>query len=259
MGQFRTFMRKRRNMAPRKKDPYFYTAIADSFDALMNPYDVQRRLEIVYDELLREELTGKLVLDAGAGTGYFSERANARGATVVSVDLGVALLRRVGARAASLLAVTDVMALPFRPGTFDVVVSSEVIEHTTDPQQSVRELGRVLKGGGTLVLTCPNRAWQWLVRLASAAGLRPFQGIENFPTFRQLEAFVRAAGLELADHLGFHPWPFQLRSLWFLSRWCDRKAGRSLLGRVMINQAVRAVKPPVPPASGLSPGDRVSA
>src|SRR5450432_3465868 len=184
---------KVRSMAATEKDKYFYTTIADSFEALMNPYDVRRRLEVVFDELLTENLEGQSVLDAGAGTGYFSERAKKRKAKVISVDLGVSLLRHVGTRAGTILAAGDILSLPFSGNSFDVVVSSEVIEHTGDPRRAVAELSRVLKPGGILVLTCPNRAWQWVVHLASKTGLRPFQGIEHFPSYDELERFISEA------------------------------------------------------------------
>jgi SAM-dependent methyltransferase len=231
--------------SPAAKDKYFYTTIADSFEGMMNPYDVSRRLDIVFGELLTENLEGKSLLDAGAGTGYFSEQARNRKARVISVDLGVPLLRRVAARAGSLLAAGDITNLPFPADTFDFAVSSEVIEHTLDPRRAVAELGRVLKPGGTLVLTCPNRSWQWVVELASKIGARPFQGIEDFPSFQELESYTDAAGLRLMNHYGFHPWPFQLRWLWPVSRWADAKIGKSMIGRKMINQAIKAVKPVV--------------
>jgi 2-polyprenyl-6-hydroxyphenyl methylase/3-demethylubiquinone-9 3-methyltransferase len=140
--------------------------------------------------------------------------------------------------------VADALALPFAASSFDYVISSEVIEHTLNPALAVKEMARVLRPNGVLVLTCPNRRWQWLVTGASRLGLRPFDGIEDFPTFGQLEIFAAGAGLSLVCHRGFHPWPFQLRLLWPLSRALDRALGASAAGRWMINQAIRAVKSP---------------
>lgn len=222
----------------------FYTTIASDFDRLMNDYDVQRRIELVYGELLPSSLYGKRLLDAGCGSGWFSRAAHQRGARVTSLDVGVELLNETLRKAPVTAVIGDALTLPFRDASFDIVVSSEMIEHTVKPAQAVREMGRVLKPDGTLVLTCPNRAWQGVVRTASRLGLRPFQGLENFPSFDDLEVFVGAAGLRLSRHVGLHPWPFQLRPLHRLSRWVDVRFGGSAWRRLMINQAIHAVKVP---------------
>src|SRR5829696_685523 len=53
--------------------------------------------------------------------------------------------------------VADLMALPWPNQHFDSVISCETIEHTPEPRQALRELHRVLKPGGHLYLTVPNR------------------------------------------------------------------------------------------------------
>lgn len=47
--------------------------------------------------------------------------------------------------------------IPFAANTFDVLLSHEVIEHVSDDRQSAREMIRVLKPGGRILLFCPNR------------------------------------------------------------------------------------------------------
>ena len=49
--------------------------------------------------------------------------------------------------------------LPFGAGTFDLVLSHEVIEHVADDRACVADMVRVLKAGGRLVLFCPNRLY----------------------------------------------------------------------------------------------------
>ena len=83
------------------------------------------------------------------------------------------------ARAGSRGLVADACELPVRDESFDVVISSEMLEHTRMPRRALEELARVLRADGVLVLTTPNRVWQSLVRAASALRLRPFHGPEN--------------------------------------------------------------------------------
>lgn len=220
----------------------FYTTIAADFDRLMNPYDLRRRMEVIFDEMLANGISGKQVLDAGCGTGWFSRGAHQRGATVTSLDVGVELLAETRRKAPVTAVAADALRLPFRPASFDIVISSEMIEHTADPRQAVSEMARVLKPGGILALTCPNRVWQGVVRAASRLRLRPFDALENFPSFDELESFVALAGLRQIEHHGIHAWPFQLRPLWRLSHWADRRFSRTAWKRLMINQAIKAVK-----------------
>jgi 2-polyprenyl-3-methyl-5-hydroxy-6-metoxy-1,4-benzoquinol methylase len=132
-------------------------------------------------------------------------------------------------------------ATAFASGTFDVVLSSEAVEHTPDPRQSVRELYRLVKPGGSLVLSMPNRLWQAPVRAASALGLRPYDGYENFLWPRQLREVLVQEGAEIVEHRGVHLWPFQLTPLQRVSRWVDRFGDRLL--PLMINQCLHCRKP----------------
>ena len=61
---------------------HYYDTIADEFDRLMNPYDLNRRLEVVFDELLGDQaLRGKRVLDVGCGTDPFRSPPASEGPT----------------------------------------------------------------------------------------------------------------------------------------------------------------------------------
>ena len=56
----------------------FYDTIADRFDTIVNRFDLDRRLDIVFAEFLTgADLRGRTLLDAGCGTGWFSQRAMA--------------------------------------------------------------------------------------------------------------------------------------------------------------------------------------
>ena len=220
----------------------FYETIADRFEELDHPADVRRRLRVVFDDCLgRTSLDGERTLDAGCGYGVFSAEAMRRGSAVVSVDIGPRLVARTIARAGSLGVVADAGQLPVREASFDLVISSEMLEHTPAARRVLQELARVLRTGGRLVLTTPNRVWQAPVRAASRLGLRPFRGLENFVAWRELERMCAAAGLDVVAHVGFHPWPFQL-GVGRAAAFVEKHFSRSYAGRLMVNQALVAQK-----------------
>jgi len=216
--------------------------LAERFDALINPYDSRRRLEVLLDDFLSGvPVAGRLVLDAGCGTGRGTARLSERGARVVAFDLGGNLVRHTRDRAACLPVVGSILQLPFASGTFDIVYSSEVIEHTPDPLAVLPELHRVLKPGGHLVLSTPNWLWQWPVRFASLVGARPYDGLENFVRSSDVRRTLEAAGARVLEHRGIHLLPFQVAALHPLIRRLDR-FGRALLP-LMVNQCVHSIKP----------------
>jgi SAM-dependent methyltransferase len=108
------------------------------------------------------------VLDAGCGGGrHLCEPFRMAGVDVAGVDLkwddlckarGYLSLMDGEASGRWVVAQADVTKLPFGDGSFDVVVCSEVLEHIEDNRAAVRELVRVLKPGGDLVVTVP-RFW----------------------------------------------------------------------------------------------------
>lgn len=219
----------------------FYDGIADEFDAVMNRYDLERRLEVMFDDLLGgADLRGALLLDAGCGTGEFSTAAMARGARVISIDIGPKLLARTRSKGVEHVVAADVAALPFRTGTFDVVLSSECIEHTPSPRGSVLELTRVLRPGGRLAVTCPNRTWYWSCAVADRLGIRHYAGLENWPRWSALRRWAAEGGVRVVTHRGLHLFPFVLSSTQPLLRWLDRFGHR--VGPLYVNQCLAGTK-----------------
>jgi SAM-dependent methyltransferase len=218
---------------------YFYEAIADRFDAIANPYDTNRRVEIVFDELLgREDLRGRSLLDVGCGTGWFSARAAERGARVTSLDLGTGLLELTRKRCPTTAVAGDACRLPFAEQAFDVVISSECIEHTLDPLAAVAEIHRVTRPGGLFLITVPNRRWHFAATFANAFGLRPYEGYEHWVGWGELRRTIVDLGGSIAEMRGFHLVPPVVPVLRPLLRRLDRFGG--MVGPVMVNIAVLA-------------------
>lgn len=112
-----------------------------------------RRLKFV----LARIRPGVRVLDYGCGTGDFVAPMQRAGAEVYGVDVSdVALsVARKKAPRAHYRLLTAEESLPFSDGEFDCVIAMEVVEHVFDLQSLFRELNRVSKPGGTLLVSCP--------------------------------------------------------------------------------------------------------
>ncbi len=220
----------------------FYSSIADHFDELTNQYDRARRIETIFSQLTNVKWESCLTLDVGCGSGAVSLQVQQCGGRVIGCDISHAQLLSAKHKGVGMLVTNDALSLSFPDDTFDIVLSSDAIEHTIAPDRAIAEMARVLKPSGKLVLTVPNKAWKWLLNLAIFLKLRPYEGHENFPTFSELEIFIRRSGLTLEQHFGLHPWPFQIRWLHGLSRWVDNHYGEGVWGRWMINQAIVASK-----------------
>jgi 2-polyprenyl-3-methyl-5-hydroxy-6-metoxy-1,4-benzoquinol methylase/uncharacterized protein YbaR (Trm112 family) len=108
----------------------------------------------------REWLRGKWILDAGCGAGRFLDALADTEADVVGVDITNAVdaaQSNIGGRANVHLVQASIYELPFRDGAFDGCYCIGVIQHTPDPDRTVRALPRVVKEGGRLAVTIYER------------------------------------------------------------------------------------------------------
>jgi len=98
------------------------------------------------------------ILDVGCGNAWVAAAFANTNKTVFSMDVSLtnpakALQKYPFAEHYAL--VGDVYALPFRDNQFDAIIAAEVMEHTPDPAGFIKRLLRVLKPGGTLLITTP--------------------------------------------------------------------------------------------------------
>jgi SAM-dependent methyltransferase len=108
-----------------------------------------------------ELVRGRRVLDLGCGTGYGSYHLSQKGAAfVLGLDVGAEAVRYASRhyRAPNLaFARSDALCLPLRPGSFDLVVSFEVLEHLQEVEIYLSGIGDVLHERGWLIGSTPNR------------------------------------------------------------------------------------------------------
>ena len=110
----------------------------------------------------RIDLTSAKVLEIGCGTGDFSLELAKAGASVVALDMSQQRIDALRKRTVEIrlkldLVVGDAQKTSFENETFDLILCRNVIEHVCNPPRLVEEMGRILKPGGAIQLTAPNR------------------------------------------------------------------------------------------------------
>jgi SAM-dependent methyltransferase len=140
--------------------------LADKLEFTGERFTPERVREIRYEHFHRyafalQFVQGKTVLDAACGEGYGSALLATAAAAVTGVDLSADAIRHASDRyqAANLdFQCANCLALPFAADSFDRVVSFETLEHLADHDALLREFRRVLRPGGFLLLSSPDKA-----------------------------------------------------------------------------------------------------
>lgn len=140
-----------------------------------------------------EHVRGKSVLEAGCGTGMILKELVAHAREATGIDLSGGMLRRASERGLA-VAQADVTCVPFADASFDVVCSFKVLAHVPDREAALRELTRVVRPGGTLLLEYYNRhSLRFLVKrlgpsLHIANGTTEADVYTRFDTLAELRA-----------------------------------------------------------------------
>lgn len=144
------------------------------------------------------DLSGELILEAGCGSGAFTEHALGTGATVVSFDYSSGVetnYARNGENDRLLVVQASIFDMPFAPASFDRLFCFGVIQHTPDPREAFEKLVTMVKPGGSLAadiyLDPPD--WATLER-AKYFWRRRLAGRYDAATLlRYVETYVRLA------------------------------------------------------------------
>lgn len=86
---------------------------------------------------------------------------------------------------------------PLQTGEFDITLCLETVEHVPQPDLWIKELGRVTRTGGTLLLSTPNVLWEPVHALAAVTGLHHSEGPHRFVRYGRLREMVQAAGFSI--------------------------------------------------------------
>ncbi len=179
-------------------------------------------------QLLETEGAFERMLDIGCGTADYIELAERHGAAYYGVDFAKTMavqakqrIERYGARHAALVGSGE--ALPFSDSSFDLVVAVGYIEYFRDPTMTLREIRRVLKPQGILVMQSYKRGLLGHVdrvtvnpvRAVYRRVVKPAGGytqrltVDRLYSSRQLDGVLSAHGFRRKDAMfnNFHPFP----------------------------------------------------
>lgn len=137
-ASLRRSVRLLREFRHEQSDPRrFYTAIAEDSVGQLSQY---------------VDLRGRIMLDVGGGPGFFRTAFQDAGATYFALDADVGELAGTGEIAAGTV-IGSGLQLPFADRSLDVVYSSNVLEHVSEPWRMAEEMLRVTKPGGVAFIS----------------------------------------------------------------------------------------------------------
>lgn len=221
---------------------YFWDKTADSEEKeWLNGYEENKRIDLIFNKILMGyDFKNKLVYDAGCGLGFFSEILQKNGAEVFALDVGLNLINKTREKSGAFGTVGSILNTPFKNNKFDLIICSEVIEHTPNPMGAIPELYRVLKPGGFLVLTVPNRFWKFAEIIARKTHIRPYLGYENFVGYYNLRKHILKAGFHIEKQFGFNLFPLFYKPFFSVLDYFDKWG--NCIGPIMVNIAITATK-----------------
>lgn len=199
--------------------------------------DLERRLLL----RLAGELHGRNVLDAGCGDGTLTLAFAHGGATsVVGCDIDPRMISRAISRATQAeqtihYTVADAVCLPFADQSFDLVTAITILAFVPDTETVVREMARVLKPGGSLIIGELGKWSFWAVRrrVRGWLGSKTWRAA-TFRTATQLRGLVQSAQLRVEHVSGAIFFPPYTPLARLLSPWDAALGERTTVGAAFV-------------------------
>lgn len=143
-----------------------------------------RRGEIILKFFQSLRLQNPEILDFGCGTGWLSERL-ANFGPVTGVDLAESAIATARTRCTGCKFIAgDFFKIQLPAGHFDVVVSQEVVAHVPDQAAYIERAARLLKPGGHLIITTPNK---FVIERSDVFPPQPPEHLEKWLTMGKLK------------------------------------------------------------------------
>ncbi|MCX5896482.1 MAG: methyltransferase domain-containing protein [Proteobacteria bacterium] len=174
-------------------------------------YDLHTRIRSPIICSMMDVTAEDRVLDVGSGTGYFAEKMRSSGATTVCLDSAFENLLSITQRQKKHLLLINAQAehLPLRNESFDKILCSEVLEHIAVDRGVLKELVRILRPGGILVITVPCTEYRFpsVINFLGIKTVHDHEGPEKHYrkgyTRTELSAALHQAGMTVSRFVYF--------------------------------------------------------
>lgn len=186
---------------------------------------------------------GMKVLDFGAGTGWISRALNQLGLEVTSLDVSETALsvsRRIHEASPRLYPTPpmefvrfDGKRLPFADATFDRIVCNDAFHHVPNPAETIAEMARVLKPGGTAGFCEPGKRHS--VQPRSQEEMRRYTVVENDIDLELIDRMARSSGFKGMRIGAFTPYATEIS----LDEWRDFRMDSPAARRYLRSLQVR--------------------
>ena len=133
----------------------YFETVADKWDDMRENFFSKNVREKAFDTASLQP--GRLAADIGAGTGFITEGLIQKGLSVIAVDQSAAMLDKLELKFPSSeqidCRVGEAEKLPIEDNSVDYVFANMFLHHVEDPLKAIKEMRRILKPGGMLVIT----------------------------------------------------------------------------------------------------------
>lgn len=122
----------------------------------------KKRIQMTIFNFLDEIEINKdaFVIEIGCGGGSLTEKLSILFNSIIAFDISIEAIKSTRKKVVSNshcdFLVCDVTKMPFTSSVFDIVIFSEVLEHVYDQQKAIKDIHRIVKPDGHLLLTTPN-------------------------------------------------------------------------------------------------------
>jgi 2-polyprenyl-6-hydroxyphenyl methylase/3-demethylubiquinone-9 3-methyltransferase len=203
----------------------FHDRLAPGWEAYYTKPSFGSRAHALLSMLDGYSLQGKRWLDAGCGSGRLARMLAERGSSVMGMDASRQMVQAARALSSSAVfpnrgsvefyEIETITLLPMADDSLDGILCSSVIEYLDAPEQCIEEFYRVLRPGGLLLLSAPNRrsfirGGQKVCLLASRTILRRawpeyLLWSKNSYTLREIKSLQAKCGLQVSNWKYYMP------------------------------------------------------